>query len=467
MKSTNSPDYDEVLIGKENVMPKVGLIFKRIITGVTACALMISATACGAGKNADSGETVVSASGEAEAATSDYQAKDLGGRTIKIGVWWDEMPSWTDGDKAEKLKEVEKKWNCKIEWDNLGWDGIIDSINKSIPSGKPDCDIYLSDPQFGIPAASKGLAMKISDYAPENADVLNKHKVFTPLTVKGNSDYLFYLSSTIPQAATYMIYNATMVKNAGLEYPEELAQKGEWTWSKFEEYAKKLTNGKVYGYGSSFPWTAAGFLASNNAELTTSEKEGLSSDASKETFEFLKELYDKGYMYPGDATSDEDKYRQLIFNGDVCFAFSQPWLIQNYVGKTDFDIRVTIAPTGPDGDQSMTPAATNNSYFIPEGCEDPQSVYELFEELNSWFDGDISVRDDPSTFNGDFVDENQIALANKTGVLANSDYWLSLDGKGAVKQVYLDSVIGKSSVSKSVKKNKSILQKELDDLNLK
>ena len=39
----------------------------------------------------------------------------------------------------------------------------------------------------------------------------------------------------------YMTYNAAMIDSLGLEAPESLAEKGEWTWDKFAEYAKACT----------------------------------------------------------------------------------------------------------------------------------------------------------------------------------------------------------------------------------
>lgn len=143
-------------------------------------------TGCGGG----SSEKETSKSNTQTAGT--YKAKDLNGRTIKIGIWWDEYwdsdyktledveadgGSFSNADimqmKLDKVAEIEKKWNCKIDWVNLGWDGIKDSINTSVTAGTPDCDIYLTDLQFGISPVVNGYVQKISDYAPKESDILN------------------------------------------------------------------------------------------------------------------------------------------------------------------------------------------------------------------------------------------------------------------------------------------------------
>lgn len=39
-----------------------------------------------------------------------------------------------------------------------------------------------------------------------------------------------------------MYFNENLISESGLENPAELWFKGEWTWSKFEEYTKQLQN---------------------------------------------------------------------------------------------------------------------------------------------------------------------------------------------------------------------------------
>ena len=98
-----------------------------------------------------------------------------------------------------------------------------------------------------------------------NQIILNDQNVLTRFELLGSDDYLFHESSAIPTGAMYMAYNAQVIDKLGLEAPEKLAEKGEWTWDKFEEYAKKCTqdtdgDGKVdmYGYGNSLDINSSG-----------------------------------------------------------------------------------------------------------------------------------------------------------------------------------------------------------------
>ena len=72
------------------------------------------------------------------------------------------------------------------------------------------------------------------------SDILTDGTVFTKQNLLGNDDYLFHESTTIPSGAMYMTYNAAMIDSLGLEAPESLAEKGEWTWDKLQNMQKHV-----------------------------------------------------------------------------------------------------------------------------------------------------------------------------------------------------------------------------------
>lgn len=424
------------------------------------------------------------------ASHEEYEPVDLGGRTIKVGVWWDVYISSdyqtldditaaggafdnaeTTQMQLDNLREIEKKWNCKIQFVNLGWDGIIESINTSVTAGTPECDIYLTDMQFGLAPALNGYVQKISSYAPADSDVLNKQNVLRRVDVLGDDDMFFTEASGIPSGAMYMAYNASMIESLGLESPEDLAAKGEWTWDKFAEYAKACTrdtdgdgNPDVYGYGSAWTLTVQGLEASNNGGITTSTTEGLSSPETTETFEFINKLYNEDKS-ARPYTDDWNDDLLAWSSGKVAFTFTQPWILIQEIPNHDFDMRIVQAPTGPHGDGSITPPAITNNYMIPVGVEDPESVYKVFEEYCNWYDYDTDLRDVWDWFESGFVDEEQVELATELGNKASSDYWSVIDTEGAVNNVFYGVVVdGDTTVAQGIESNKQILQSELDAL---
>lgn len=483
---------------------------KKVVSLMLTSAMVLSMAGCGtsssggaastSGESSDEtaeasasisdGDTAQASEASTEAAYSNFPAKDLGGRTIKIGIWWDEFwdsnyQTLDDIDKAggtydnadtmqmklDAVRAVEKKWNCKIEWVNLGWDGIIESINTSVTAGTPDCDIYLSDLQFGLAPVANGYAEKLSELCPDG-DVNNDQKVFTKNDYLGYDDYFFSTSTTIPSGAMYMAYNAQMIDDLGLEKPEDLAAEGKWTWDKFEEYAKKCTQDSdgdgtpdVYGFGTAWTLAVQGFEASNNAQLCAGTEEGLSDPATSETFDFLQKLYVTDKV--ARPINDDDWNDNLLAfsSGKAAFCFAQPWILVQELSNHDFDVRICPAPTGPSGDGSMSPVNLTNNYFIPKGVEDATSVYEVFEEMNNWFLGDTELRDDPMWFESAFVDEDQVALATEIGLKANNDIWNTVDTQGAVNSVFYGACVrNDSTVAQAIESNKQVLQDELDAL---
>lgn len=418
---------------------------------------------------------------------AEYEGKNLNGRTIKIGLWWDEYwdsryQTLDDVEAAagsisntetmqmrlDTVRAIEKKWNCKIEWVNLGWEGIQQSINTSVVAGTPECDIYLSSTSWVLPAIANGYAQKISDYAPADSDILNNQEIFKAKNILGQSDYSFHNASIYPSSAYYLVYNKNMLDSLGLEDPNDLAERGEWTWEKFAEYCKACTRDTdgdsvpdVYGYGSVWGNTVSGFLASNNAELVGSGTEGLSSKASIEAFDFIERLYnvDKtARPYMNDWNNDKDSW----MNNQVAFAFLYCGDLQWGLPQLDYTVNICPSPIGPSGDGSMTVARFIDGYFIPVGVADATSVYCVFEELQNWFNYDISYRDDAEWWESMFNSQEQFDLGMELGFKSNNDLWTQIDSNNAVGNVFYSVVVDKTStVAQAIEANKQILQDEI------
>ena len=79
-----------------------------------------------------------------EPAEPEAEPVDLGGRVIKVASWWDLKPAGTTaGEKArlEKIAEIEKKYNCKIEFVNVPFEEYMNKFTTSVLAGEPFADI--------------------------------------------------------------------------------------------------------------------------------------------------------------------------------------------------------------------------------------------------------------------------------------------------------------------------------------
>lgn len=420
---------------------------------------------------------------------SGYEAVDLGKRVIKIGAFYD---YWIDSDfktiedveaagisysnasimqmQLDNLAKVTEKWNCEIEWVNLGWDGIQQSINTSITAGSPECDIYICDLQFALPPALNGYAADLKEICPEGADVLNDNIVFQTYNALGADSFLFSEVSGYPTGGYFLGYNADMLDSLSLERPEVLAERGEWTWEKFAEYMKICTqdtdndgNPDIYGYGSAWNPTVDAFKASNNGVIAVDLNESLSSPQVVETFEFLQKLY----VEDKTARPIQEVWEDNLYGwstGKTVFGIVQPWQIDGQKDNYDFTLRIAPMPVGPSGDGSMTPPLVFNTYFISQGIEDPTSVYCVFEELINWFDSDTEWRDDPSYLEQMFADEEQFELAVELSKKAMNDNWNYIDRKNwAVATVFSVVTNGDMTAAQAIDSYKQLLQDTLDE----
>ncbi|MDE5598132.1 MAG: extracellular solute-binding protein, partial [Lachnospiraceae bacterium] len=236
--------------------------YKKLLALGLSVAMIAGLTACGGssdGSNSTNGASTTPSTDNTGSANSEVgggtEAADAGSlynegetRTIKIGTWYDHYydstntdihddPSVADEELAQAhfdiVKEVEDKYNVRIEFVNLTWDGTQESINTSILAGTPDVDIYEVDLSFGVPAALNGFATNLEDVLPADSDIFNDQMVFSQVDIgKDSGVYLFQSNSAeMLLANTYMLaYNKQMLEDAGLEDPNALYEKGEWTW---------------------------------------------------------------------------------------------------------------------------------------------------------------------------------------------------------------------------------------------
>ncbi|MDE6420677.1 MAG: extracellular solute-binding protein, partial [Lachnospiraceae bacterium] len=237
-------------------------------------------------------------------------------RTIKIGTWYDHYYDstnesiWDDQSVSDEefaqahfdiVKEIEEKYNVRIEFVNLTFNGVKESINTSILAGHPDCDIYEVEMSFGIAAALNGYAVNLREVVPD-ADICNEQMILKPSNIglKDDSIYLFtQVSAESELYNTYMLaYNKQILDDAGLEYPEDLYARGEWTWDKWREYMIQLTqdtNGDgvidQYGYCSRWDFTVYNLLMSNGATIASTENETLSSPEVGEMLDFMYNMW--------------------------------------------------------------------------------------------------------------------------------------------------------------------------------
>jgi multiple sugar transport system substrate-binding protein len=345
----------------------------------------------------------------------------------------------------------------------------MDSINTSIMAGTPDCDIYMSDLQFGAPAVLAGLAQPLEDFVPADDDIFKDQTIMKKLNIFGADKNYLFAGNALEQGAVGLAYNATMIDQLGLESPQDLYDKGEWTWDKFKEYLIAATKDKdgdgttdVYGYGSVWTLTLPQLTLSNGGTIASTSTEGFSSKPVVETLDYMYDMYNTSKVArPWNADNWDDNLYAWK-EGKVAFWATQNWM-QSGV-KSEFNVSIVPWPIGPSGnaDTNASIDVAGNWYFIPKGVDEPYLLYKVMYDWTNWYNGDLTLRDDTEWSQSCFETERDFNYILKIGEKPVVDLWNSIGFDAGVP--VLQIMNGESTVSQAVEANKQLLQDKLDSL---
>lgn len=324
---------------------------------------------------------------EEEPAQPAAEPVDLGGRVIKVAAWWDLTPAGNTADekaRLEKIAEVEKKYNVKIEFVNVPFEEYMNKFTTSVLAGEPFADIVQLEYKSALPAIMKGQLLPISEFTTDQNNINNEANLQMKYPAIGGGEYGFDNPISLGLG---LHYNRELFKKHGLPDLQELHAKGEWNWDKFMEIAKQATkdtnnDGKtdVWGFSGWAIDAVKHFTAANGGKIVddANGKEGLSDPKTLEAAEFVNRLYNVEKVVKvksGNKTNWEET--NTFKDGDVAMFPAAEWML----GDVTFEVGIVPIPNGPQGSPEATYANTAASAkFIPKGVEDPVIVYQIYEE---------------------------------------------------------------------------------------
>jgi multiple sugar transport system substrate-binding protein len=242
----------------------------------------------------------------------------------------------------------------------------------------------------------------------------------------GENDDLYAAPVNWDTIAIY--YNKDLFDAAGLEYPT-----ADWTWNEFAEYAAALTDpaNDVYGaavyseYQAGYPnWIAATgippVVGAGRTQCTLTEP------ASLNALNFLKGLYDEGYMpsvsIMGGASAD-DAFNFWL-SGRVAMVAGGSWKLPAALEQATFNWDVVQLPRNPETERSRS-ILHSVGYVASANSETPDLAANLILFLAS--------------------DEGQRYFAEAGGVApANpglQDEWIAAFGETDVNiQAFVDAI---------------------------
>ncbi|MCL2697664.1 MAG: extracellular solute-binding protein [Oscillospiraceae bacterium] len=378
---------------------------------------------------------------------TDSRASSDGERTITIGTWFDvyytsqhnsiyDDPRVSDLVTAElelkNMREIEERYNIKLEYINLTFNGIQESITTSIMAGRPDVDVYLTDLQFGIPAVLSNLATSLDSMGLAGSDAFTDNIVMKSLNLQQPETYLFR-SSLLSSISVYpMGFNLDMILEKNLENPQDLYDRGEWTWDVWQQYLVELTDTERGIYGWSGYWTNMlhGLLHSNGTSIASSPVTTVTSTPTIQVFDLIYDIYNlQRTARPWDE-SEWTINNKLYAEGRSGFWITSDWLMgEQGGGELPFEVGVVPWPTGPSGNRETNTHGPvgGNWYMIPKGIEDPGLVYDVIFDWHNWYNFDREKAEDLEWSQNQYITERNFNYALMMEMNTGFDIWESMN----------------------------------------
>jgi len=387
------------------------MLNKKVATTLVSLLMVSALAACGGGNNGNNSSPSPSEAPSSSASSEPSESAsapaseeidqgtpemdfDLGGRTIKVVSWWDMTPQERNPDeiaKKKNLEELQKKHNFKMEFVNVDYGEYQEKITASLLAGEPIGDIVRVGKNYAFPALVKqDLFWPVDEYT-KNANAFDQNATYKWGQYNGRG-YLF--SESRGDLVQGIFYNRTLMNQLGIKPLQDYVNEDNWNWDTFIQVAKdanKDTNndGKLDTWGLANPNMMDPGLYSNEAALTSGDKQTLDDPKTVEVLNFISRVATEKVARPtegGDWTEPGQFFRQgntLMYSG----AFYEIGGLKN--DMKDYDIGFVPFPKGPSASSYHSLEPAYQALTIPKAVKDPDKllyIWEKFNDIDSIYD---------------------------------------------------------------------------------
>ena len=327
------------------------LISKKVAAGIAlAAALPLTLTACGGGSSQGSG------SGSSEQVTSlsilDYYNNDPDKQLVQKG-----------------LDTCAKQLNITINRETVPGDTLIAKVLQQA-SSKTLPDVLMIDNPDVQQIAATGALAPLGDYGINGDGV--QEGVIQASTYEGKLYGLQPVTNTIA-----IFYNEDILKKAGVQPPK--------TWDELKASAKKLTQGKQYGFAFDATadyegaWQFLPAMWTNGGDETN-----LKSPEVAGALQLWKDLVDSGAASKSVVTWSQGDVADQFKAGRAAMMLNGPWNIPNLSEEKDLHWGVVTFPVNREGQTSIAPLG-GEAWTVPLTGDDAKQAKaaEYVKCLNS------------------------------------------------------------------------------------
>lgn len=315
--------------------------------------------------------------------TSGSDKYDLKGATVVIGYYRSgdggkpSASSPTYQDEIKLISDIEKKYNCKIEFKNAGDSmAYYRAWTAAAQAGTKFCDILQIATSVVFPShMTAGYLTKLDDYLDMSNVIYNKRAMEQTKTNGGH--YITVMSNRL--YASYGVYFNRKVFDAfGIDTPDVYVKSNQWDWNKFVEVAKATTGtkGGVQYYGYGFKNIDVDVWAISNGAQMVAKKNG------KHTFNMGSESYIKAIQHAYDLFNTHKVTGGAWSDGNVAMLIDQPDDGQKYMTALGSkNVGFTYIPKGPDVSTYNVSVTETTSWGIPSTVKNPEVMAKIMYDI--------------------------------------------------------------------------------------
>lgn len=292
----------------------------------------------------------------------------------EITVWahpFTEQGEVEDAMWEEIISGFEEQYDVSVTFEQIPWANRDQKILTALVAQQGP-DVFYAIPDQMPQYADEGMLLELDPYLEDFdlSDFVDSALVSTTWQDK------IYGLPILQEAYTYF-YNVDIIKDIG-EDPENLPE----TWDEFEDWATKAKEKGYYmtavNLGGSMNQTLYPFLWQAGGDVVTQDDEVLINNAEGvETFEWLKKLYDNGWI-PEDsiAAMEQDA---LWDGGEILTVLGSGITVTNLLAKDHIDF--VIGP--PLEYREKVTFGTTGMFVAPVSTENPDAAAEFIKYLTN------------------------------------------------------------------------------------
>lgn len=361
---------------------------RKVVAMMLTMAMVMSMSACGASGADDSSSGSSSADNTSSEESGDQEGEaEVGVGEGEVVTIWE--ATWGDENYESTLQKLaEEATNAnidgkgyKIEVTMVPWENYNETFMTACVAGTaPDiaCEASTSPYQYAQMGETLDLTPIYDQWVEEKSSIVEE----IPQSVWDFEKYegdLIALPFAID--GTGIIYNKEKFEKAGVEVPDS------WDWDGFAAACEKLKQaGETPLVFSGNDLTrlsgvADALLVSNGTGvIDTDFKPTILSDKNQETYEYIKDLYDKGYIAEGVMGYDNASAQRVLLNGDAAMFFGNGF---GFVPDDQVDQFAALTPfQGPSADRLYT-TASYQAYYAYDQSGHPDATRAV---LKWWYE---------------------------------------------------------------------------------